>query len=70
MIDLFSVDEPDLDAIAAKQQQILDGKRKMQQFITEHLLEAKELLTKEQQKEIIYFTWQGFESDRIVRNFH
>jgi len=50
LIDLIAIDEPDRQAIAAKQNQIRDGQRQMQQLVVEHLLAEKEMLTTAQRK--------------------
>ena len=53
MIDLIAAnDEPDREAIAAKQEQIRAGRQGMQQLVIEHLLAEKEVLTAEQQNEL------------------
>jgi len=52
LIDLIASDEPDQDAIAAKQEEIRAGQQRMQELVVEHLLAEKELLTAEQQKEL------------------
>ena len=52
MIDLIAADEPDRQAIAAKQEEIRAGQRQMQQLVIEHLLAEKEVLTAEQEKEL------------------
>ena len=52
MIDLIAADEPDRQAITAKQDQILAGQGRMQQLVIEHLLAEKQVLTVEQQKEL------------------
>ena len=52
LIDLIAADEPDRQAIAAKQEQIRAGQQQMQQLVVEHLLAEKEVLTAEQQKEL------------------
>jgi Spy/CpxP family protein refolding chaperone len=52
MIDLLASPQPDRQAIAAKQEEILTGQRKMQQLVTDHLLAEKDVLTPEQQKEL------------------
>ena len=52
MIDLIAADEPDRQAIVAKQEEIRGGQRQMQQFVIEHLLAEKEVLTVEQEKEL------------------
>ncbi len=50
LIDLIAIDEPDRQAIAAKQKQIRNGQEQMQQLVVEHLLAEKEVLTTAQQK--------------------
>jgi len=52
MIDLIAADEPDRQAIAAKQDEIRAGQRQMQQMVIEHLLAEQEVLTAEQGKEL------------------
>ncbi len=52
LLDLIAADALDMEAIADKQEQILSGKRRMQQLCAEHLLAEKEMLTIEQQKEL------------------
>lgn len=52
MIDLIGSDNPDRDAIAAKQVEIRAGQQRMQELVVEHLLAEKEMLTVEQQKEL------------------
>jgi len=52
LIDLVASPEGDRQAIAAKQEEILAGQRKMQQLVIEHLLTEKEILTPQQQKEL------------------
>ncbi len=52
LIDLIASDDPDRQAIAAKQEEILAGQRKMQQLVIEHLLAEKEALTPQQQEEL------------------
>jgi Spy/CpxP family protein refolding chaperone len=52
MIDLLASPQPDREDIAAKQEEILAGQRKMQQLVIEHLLAEKEVLTPEQQREL------------------
>jgi Spy/CpxP family protein refolding chaperone len=49
LIELIAADKPDLKAIHAKQGQILEGQRKMQELVVEHLLAAKQVLTPKQQ---------------------
>ena len=50
MIDLVASLQPDRQAIAAKQEEIRAGQRRMQQLVIDHLLAEKEVLTPEQQK--------------------
>jgi len=52
VIDLIAAEEPDLDAIRAKQDEILATKRKIQQLVVEHLLAEREVLTPEQQQQL------------------
>jgi len=52
VIDLVAAAEPDRQAIAAKQEEILVGQRRMQQLVIEHLLAEKEALTPQQQEEL------------------
>jgi len=52
MIDLIAADEPDRQAIAAKQEEIRAGQQRMQKLVIEHLLAEKEVLTPEQGKEL------------------
>jgi Spy/CpxP family protein refolding chaperone len=52
LIDLVASPEGDRQAIAAKQEEILAGQRRMQQLVIEHLLAEKEALTPPQQKEL------------------
>ena len=52
MIDLIEADEPDRQAIAAKQEEIRAGQRQMQQLVIEHLLAEKEVLTAKQEREL------------------
>ena len=47
VIDLIAAEEPDPDAIQAKQEEILATKRHIQREVVEHLLAEKELLTPE-----------------------
>lgn len=51
MIDLLSVSEPDRQAIADKQKEILAAQQKMQQLVIEHLLFEKSVLTSQQQED-------------------
>lgn len=52
LIDLIASNNPDRDAIAAKQEAIHAGQQRMQELVVEHLLAEKELLTTEQQKKL------------------
>jgi Spy/CpxP family protein refolding chaperone len=52
VIDLIAAEEPDLDAIHAKQEEILATKRQIQRLVVEHLLAEKEVLTSEQQQRL------------------
>jgi Spy/CpxP family protein refolding chaperone len=52
MIDLIAAPQPDRQAIAAKQDEILAGQRRMQELVINHLLAEKEVLTPGQQKDL------------------
>lgn len=52
MIDLIASTQPDRQAIAAKQDEILTGQRRMQELVIEQLLAEKQVLTAQQQKEL------------------
>ena len=52
MIDLIAGEHPLRQAIAAKQEEIRAGQRRMQQLVIEHLLAEKEVLTAKQEKEL------------------
>jgi len=52
MLDLLAAPEPDKEKIAAKQEKILAGQRRVQELAIKHLLAEKELLTPEQCKEL------------------
>jgi Spy/CpxP family protein refolding chaperone len=52
LLDQIASENPDRQAIAAKQEAIRAGQRKMQQLVIEHLLAEKDVLTAEQQKEL------------------
>jgi Spy/CpxP family protein refolding chaperone len=52
LIDLVASPQADRQAIAARQEEILAGQRRMQQLVIEHLLAEKEVLTAEQQKDL------------------
>lgn len=49
MVELVAVSTPDLEAIAAKQEQIQVEHRKMQGMVIDHLLAEKEILTPDQE---------------------
>jgi len=51
MIDILSSPDPDRQAIADKQKEILAAQQKMQQLVIEHLLFEKSVLNSQQQKE-------------------
>ena len=50
LIDLIAAPQTDLEAIRAKQDEILAGQRRMQELLISHLLVEKEMLTPQQQK--------------------
>lgn len=52
VIDLIAAEVPDLDAIQAKQEEILTTKRQIQRLVVEHLLAEREVLTPEQQRQL------------------
>jgi Spy/CpxP family protein refolding chaperone len=52
LVDLIASAETDRSAIAAKQEEIRAGQRRMQELVIEQLLAEKEILTAEQQKEL------------------
>ena len=52
MIDLIAGEHPQRRTIAAKQEEIRAGQRRMQELVVEHLLAEKEVLTPEQEKEL------------------
>ena len=52
LIDLVAAPGPDLEAIRAKQKEILAGHEKMQASLVDHLLEGKMVLSGEQQKRL------------------
>ena len=52
LIDLFAADEPDRNAIAAKQENIRTRQGRMQDIVSEHLLTQKDILTSEQEEEL------------------
>lgn len=51
-LDLVAAEQPDRQAIAAKQEEIRAGQRRMQELVVEQLLAEKEILTVEQQREL------------------
>jgi Spy/CpxP family protein refolding chaperone len=52
LIDLIAAPQTDLEAIRAKQDEILAGQRRMQELLISHLLAEKEVLTPQQQKSL------------------
>ena len=52
LIGLIAGDEPDMEAILAKQEEILAGQRRMQQLVIDYLLADKRTLTPEQQRQL------------------
>lgn len=52
VIDLVAMPSPDMDAIRAKQEEILAGQRRMQRLVIEHLLAEKKLLDENQQRRL------------------
>jgi len=52
VIDLVAAEEPDVEAIRAKQDEILATKRQIQRRVVDHLLAEKEILTPEQQERL------------------
>jgi Spy/CpxP family protein refolding chaperone len=50
LIDLLAAAQPDRAAIVAKQREIVDGQRKMQDLVVDQLLAAKTVLTTQQQE--------------------
>ena len=52
MVELIAAPTPDLEAIAAKQEEIQAGQRKMQGLVIGHLLAEKEILTPEQEERL------------------
>lgn len=50
LLDLLAAAEPDRDAIRAKQKEILDGQRQVEELVVEQLLEERTLLTPPQRK--------------------
>jgi len=58
ILDIIREPEPDRNAIRARQQEILEGQRKMQSLVIEHLLAEKQLLTPEQQSRLLHLIRQ------------
>ena len=52
LLDLLDMPEPNKQKIAAKQEEILAGQRRMQELVIQHILTEKELLTPDQCKEL------------------
>jgi len=52
LIDLIATRQPDSEAIAAKQEEILTSQRKMQEHVIAHLLAEKQTLSEEQQAKL------------------
>jgi Spy/CpxP family protein refolding chaperone len=52
LIDLIAAPQTDLEAIRAKQDEILAGQRRMQELLISHLLTEKDVLTPEQRKSL------------------
>ncbi len=50
LLDLIAAPQVDRAALRAKQEEILQGQRQMQELIVEHLLREKTVLTPQQQK--------------------
>ena len=52
VIDLVAAEKPDLEAIRAKQDEILATKRKIQGLVVSHLVAEKQVLTPDQQTQL------------------
>lgn len=52
LIGLIADHEPDMEAIQAKQEEILAGQRRMQQLVIDYLLAEKRTLTPDQQRQL------------------
>lgn len=52
VIELLAAEKPDLETIRARQDEILETKRRIQQLVVDHLLAEKKVLTPEQQQEL------------------
>ena len=64
IIDQLAAPNPDLDAIRAKQGEILAGQRKMQGLVIDQLMTEKKVLTAEQQQRLFEMLRSGTASDR------
>jgi Spy/CpxP family protein refolding chaperone len=53
LMDLLTIPEVDKAAIQEKQEEILEGQRRMQNLVIDHLLKEKELLSPEQGKKLM-----------------
>lgn len=52
LIGLIADDEPDMEAIQARREDLLAGQRRMQQLVIDYLLADKRTLTPEQQRQL------------------
>ncbi len=52
VIEMIAADEPDVDAIFARQAEVLATKQQIQRLVVNHLLAEKEVLTPEQQQRL------------------
>jgi Spy/CpxP family protein refolding chaperone len=64
IIDQLATPTSDLDAIKAKQGEILAGQRKMQGLVIDHLMAEKKVLTAEQQQRLFEMLRSGTACDR------
>ena len=64
IIDQLAAPNPDLDAIKAKQGEILAGQRKMQGLVIDQLMTEKKVLTGEQQQRLFEMLRSGTGCDR------
>ena len=64
IIDQLAAPNPDLDAIKAKQGEILAGQRKMQGLVIDQLMTEKKVLTAEQQQRLFEMLRSGTGCDR------
>ena len=55
LIDALVPEEPDLGLVRQRQEEILDGQRRMQDLTVKQLLKEKEVLTSEQQEKVFYY---------------